>query len=124
MEDTEAQAEDWSDWREQTDPWGVLSEKLSEDQAREVRLFMHQGAIERGEEARRNAFEEKTKRARERFEKRERERKLNLLYPFGHKIWVCIRLESSGLSANPICIVRRHRGSAQEDGTSVHIQTI
>ncbi|KAE9364604.1 hypothetical protein N431DRAFT_421711 [Stipitochalara longipes BDJ] len=83
----ESAADDWSDWREQRNPYLTLNEKLSKEQREELQLFCELDKFRVEEEARRNIFELEMKRARSRFKKEEHHRRLDLMYPFGHRIW-------------------------------------
>ena len=84
----EIDSADWSNWREQCSPWDVLKEKLSQEHCGEVRIFQKQDKLQLESKQRRKDFEETIKRAREEFEKAEKEKHLDIIYPFSHRLWV------------------------------------
>jgi len=70
------------------DPWPVLLDKLSGEELKEVQLFLRQDRLRIEGEKRRRAFEREMELARKRFEISEAERLLDVVYPFGRRVWV------------------------------------
>lgn len=89
MEEAHSSNGDWSDWREQHISWGTLARKLTKEQWEEVQPFRGQDWLRIESEKRRQAFEQEMELVRKRFESAEAERLLDVVYPFGRRVWVC-----------------------------------